>query len=112
VLLGTFHLAQGLAALLTQEEFMLRETEALGGVSVTAWAWGHVALGLLLVAAGIMVFGGRRWARVVGVGVSVLSAAWALTVLPDHPGGAIAVLAVDTLAVLALTVHGSEIRAG
>ena len=112
VLLGTFHLAQGLAALLTQEQVLLRRTEALGGVGVTAWAWLHVTLGLVVVAAGIMVFGGRRWARVIGVGVSLLSAAWALTVLPDHPAGAIAVLGADTLIVLALTIHGSEIRAG
>jgi hypothetical protein len=112
VLVGTFHLAQGLGALLTDEPFLLRDAEPVGGIGVTAWAWLHVALGVVVVGAGVMVFGGRRWARAVGVVVSLLSAAAALTVLSDHPGWGFAVLALDALVVLALTVHGSEIRAG
>jgi hypothetical protein len=35
-----------------------------------------------------------------------------VTVLSEHPGWGLAVLGLDALVVLALTVHGSEIRAG
>jgi hypothetical protein len=112
VLLGTFHLAQGLGALLTDEPFLLRDAHPVSGVGVTAWAWIQVALGLVVVAAGILVFGGRRWARAVGVVVSLLSAASALTLLPEHPGWGLAALGLAALVVVALTVHGSEIRAG
>ena len=83
-----------------------------GGLGVTAWGWLHVLLGAVVVAAGVLVLAGRRWARAVGVVVCVLSALSALSFLESHPGWALTVLVVDVLIVVALTVHGSEIRAG
>jgi hypothetical protein len=41
----------------------------------------------------------------------MLSAASAMSILADHPGWAFTILGLDALVVLALTVHGSEIRA-
>jgi hypothetical protein len=111
VVLGAFHLAQGIGALLTEQRFLLRDETLVGGLGVTAWAWMHLAVGAAVVLAGILIFAGSRWARAVGVIVSLLSAASAISLLPDHPGWVVAVLGVDALVVLALTVHGSEIRA-
>jgi hypothetical protein len=111
VVVGAFHLAQGFGALITDQRFLLRDTSLFGGTSVTAWGWLHLAVGAVVVLAGILIFAGSRWARAVGVIVSLLSAASAISLLPDHPGWVLAVLGVDALVVLALTVHGSEIRA-
>jgi hypothetical protein len=112
VVLGTFHVAQGLAALITGDRFLVGNADPVGGLGVTAWGWLHVLLGAVVVAAGVLVLAGRRWARAVGVVVCVLSALSALSFLESHPGWALTVLVVDVLIVVALTVHGSEIRAG
>lgn len=112
VLLGTFHLVQGLGALLTEQRFLVKDADLLAGVSDAGWGWLHVVTGSVILVAGFFVFAGRRWARAVGVAVAVLSAASALTFLGAHPGWALAVIALDVLVVLALTRHGAEIRAG
>jgi hypothetical protein len=111
LLLGTFHLALGLAGLLTEERPLLRDGGHLVGLSTTAWSWVHLAVGVVVLAAGLLVFGGRRWARAVGVIVCVLSAASAISSFSDHPGWVFTVLGFDALIVLALAVHGAEIRA-
>ena len=111
LVLGAFHLAQGFGALLTDQRFLLRDAEPVGGISVTAWGWIHLALGAVVVLAGILIFAGRRWARAVGVMVSLLSAATAMSFVPDHPGWAFTILGLDALVILALTVHGADIRA-
>jgi hypothetical protein len=112
VVVGTFHVAQGLGALLTDQRFLLRDTEPLLDLDATAWGWIHVVLGSVTVVAGFLVFGGRPWARAVGVAVAVLSAAASLSFLAEHPAWALTVIAVDAALVVALTRHGSEIRAG
>ena len=72
----------------------------------------HIAVGAVVVSAGFLVFAGSRWARVVGVIVTLLSGASVMSFLPDHPGWALTLLGLDVLIILALAVHGPEIRAG
>lgn len=112
IVVGTFHLAQGVGALLTDQRFLLSESETRLQVDTTVWGWLHILLGAVVLVAGFLVFGGRRWARGVGVTVAVLSALASLSLLPDHPLWVVGILAVDTLLVVSLTAHGGEIRAG
>ena len=111
-LLGTFHLVQGIGALVAGDRFWPRDSSLLDGVSDTAWGWVHVVTGLVTLLAGFFVFAGRRWARAVGVVVAVLSALASLSFLATHPVGALCVIALDVVVVVALVRHGSEIRAG
>lgn len=112
VLLGTFHIVQGVGALLTDQRFLLRDAEPLLDLDTTTWGWLHVLVGAVVAAAGFLVFGGRPWARVVGASVALLSGLTALSFLSQHPAWALAVIAFDVVVVLALVLHGEEIKAG
>ncbi|MGZ8741786.1 MAG: DUF7144 family membrane protein [Nocardioides sp.] len=112
VLLGTFHIVQGVGALLTDQRFLLRDTEPFLDLSTTTSGWLHVIVGGVVAVAGFLVFGGWTWARVVGATVAVLSALSAVSFLAEHPIWALAVIALDVTVVLALVLHGDEIKAG
>jgi hypothetical protein len=112
VLLGTFHIVQGVGALLTDQRFLLRDVEPFLDLDTTTWGWFHVVVGGLVAAAGFLVFGGQRWARGVGATVALVSALTALSFLSEHPLWALVVIALDVTVVLALVLHGAEIKAG
>ena len=112
VLLGTFHIVQGVGALLTDQRFLLRDTGPFLELSTTIWGWLHLLVGGVVAAAGFLVFAGQRWARVVGATVALVSALTALSLLSEHPIWALAVIALDVTVVLALVLHGGEIKAG
>jgi hypothetical protein len=109
---GVFQIVQGVGALLTDQRFLLRDTEPMLGVSTTVWGWVHVIMGLVVVGAGFLVFAGKVWARAVGVAVAVASGLLGLSLLDGHPIWAAAVVVADLVVILALSVHGSEIKAG
>jgi len=111
LVLGVFHLAQGLGTLLTDHRLLLRDTGLVLDIGATAWGWIHVVGGLVMVAAGFFVFGGRPWARAVGVGAAVWSGVVAISLFSAAPVWVLTVIALDMLIVLALTLHGAEIRA-
>jgi hypothetical protein len=52
------------------------------------------------------------WARVVGTVVAVLSALINMVFLPAYPIWSILMVGLAVVVVMALTVHGSEIKAG
>ena len=112
VLLGTFHIVQGVGALLADQRFLLRDTEPFLDLETTTWGWMHVLVGGLVAAAGFLVFGGRPWARVVGATVALVSALTAFSFLSEHPVWALSVITFDVVVVLALILHGAEIKAG
>ena len=62
--------------------------------------------------AGIGVLAGQMWARVVGTVVALLSAVINMVFLPAYPIWSILMIALAVVVVMALTVHGSEIKAG
>jgi hypothetical protein len=111
LLLGSFHLVQGLGALLTDRRLLLRETGFVLDIGTTTWGWIHVVGGLAMVAAGFFVFGGRPWARAVGVVAALCSGVVAISLFASSPLWALAVIALDLLVVVALALHGAEIRA-
>lgn len=112
VLLGVLHVVQGLVALLKEEYFTVRSSGLLLDLGYTAWGWAHLVTGAVVLVAGFMVFAGRRWARLVGVAVAMVSAVGSLAFLAAYPVWSLMVIALDVIVLLALTVHGSEITAG
>ena len=52
----------------------------------------------------------RVWARAVGVVVAVLSALLNLGFLAAYPVWALIMITLDVVVIMALTVHGSDIR--
>ena len=74
VMIGTFHVFQGLVALFKDEYFLVGNEGLLVTVDYTGWGWTHIIAGLIVALAGFAVFAGKMWARVVGVILAVVSA--------------------------------------
>ncbi len=110
-LLGSFHVIQGLVALLKDEYFLVGDSGLVVSVDYTTWGWVHVIGGLIIAAAGLALFAGQMWARVVGVLVAMLSAVVNLAFLSAFPVWSALMILLDVLVIWALTVHGSELKA-
>jgi hypothetical protein len=112
VMIGTFHVFQGLVALFKDEYFLVGNEGLMVSVDFTAWGWTHIIAGLVVALAGFGVFAGKMWARIVGVALAVVSALVNVAFLSAYPIWSMMMIALDVVVILALTVHGSEIKAG
>jgi hypothetical protein len=110
VLLGAFHVIDGLAALFNDDFFLVGASGLMVSVDLTAWGWAHVILGLIVGGAGYALFAGHMWARVVGVLVAMVSAVVNLGFLASYPFWSGIMILLDVLVIWAITVHGSELR--
>jgi hypothetical protein len=110
VLLGTFHIIDGLIALFADDYFLVTSSGLAVDVDFTVWGWVHLIWGAVVVAAGIAIFAGQVWARVIGVIFAALSAVINLGFLAAFPIWAAIMIAIDILVIWALTVHGGEVR--
>ena len=63
---GMFEMFQGLAAII-EDEFFVIGREYAYSLDVTTWGWVHLALGAVVAIAGLAVFTGALWARVLGI---------------------------------------------
>jgi hypothetical protein len=110
-ILGAFWAVLGLISLFDQEYLTVRENRLLALDSYTAWGWVHLVGGLLALTAGAgILWGGRRWARILGIVVAGLSAVVNLGFLAASPVWATLLIALDVIAIYALTVHGWSIE--
>ncbi|MBL0886409.1 DUF7144 family membrane protein [Myceligenerans indicum] len=110
VTLGLFQVIQALVALL-DDGFAVALESGLVVFDLNTWGWTHLAIGALLVIAGIGVFAGALWGRVIGVIVAAISILVQITVLPVYPIWALIVIVLDSFVIYALIVHGEEVRA-
>ena len=110
VLLGMFHVVQGLVALFNSDYFLVGSSGLVVSMSYTAWGWTHVIGGIVVAVAGACLFTGQMWARVVGVAIAVVSAIVNIAFLAAYPVWSLIMIAIDVFVILALTVHGSEIK--
>jgi hypothetical protein len=111
-MLGTFHIIQGVVALLNDDYFLVGKSGLIVDVDFTTWGWTQVIAGVVVLVAGLCVFAGQVWARAVGVFLALLSAILNLGFLSAYPLWSLMMIALDVVIILALTVHGSEIKAG
>jgi hypothetical protein len=76
--------------------------------NLTAWGWGELILGILVVLAGVCVLLGQTWARWAGVVLAVISAVGSFVFLPIYPLWSIIVIAVDVFIIWALATARSR----
>jgi hypothetical protein len=111
MLLGIFHMFEGLIALFRHTQIAFPTSGLTIQVSYTQWGWLQLIAGALVFAAGLGLFTGRMWARVLGVILVAVSAlvnfAWA-TVFPVW---SVTLLAIDFFVIYALIAHGGELKA-
>jgi hypothetical protein len=105
ILAGTFHLVQGVVALVN-DDFYVTGQEYLFRFDLTTWGWIHLLAGVAVVLVGIGLVQGADWAEIPTVilaGVSVLASfLW----MPYYPIWSLTVIAFDVFVIWALVSHG------
>ncbi len=108
IMIGAFHVIQGLVALFNDEFFVVGQQWTFK-FDLTQWGWIHLLGGIIVALAGFALFTGAVWARTVGVVVVGISAVANFMWLPYYPVWAIAVIALDVFVIWALTAHGRDV---
>ena len=72
------------------------------------WGWIHLLVGLVVLAAGVGLFSGAVWARIVGVLMAGLAMLIAFAWLTWYPIWVLLLVAVSVAVIWALTAHGRD----
>jgi len=110
MLLGSFHVMQGLVAIVDSDYFPAVGNGPITDISLTTWGWVHLLGGAVLIVAGLCVFAGQTWARAVGVLMAVGSLIGSFAFVGAYPVLSLVMVSLGIVVILALTVHGSDIK--
>jgi hypothetical protein len=110
IVLGLFHAFQGFMALFDDEYFLVTKRGLTIHADYAAWGWVHLALAVVVMAAGVALLNGRMWGRIVAVVLAVISIMVNAAFLAAYPIWSTIMIAVDILVIWSLTVHGNEMR--
>jgi hypothetical protein len=107
-LIGVFHVFEGIIALFNDTVLVVPAGGLVVAVSFTQWGWTQLIAGVVIFAAGLGVFTGRTWARVLGVILVSISAILNFAFVTAFPVWSLTVIALDVVVIYALTAHGGE----
>jgi hypothetical protein len=110
VITGVFQAIEGLVALFKTGYYLVPSSNLTVQVDYTAWGWTHLIWGVIVAAAGVGLFTGQMWARVVGVVAASLSMLLNFAFLAAYPVWSTLIIALDVFVILAITVHGREMK--
>ena len=109
ILTGALEVIIGLTALFFNGYF-----EATKDLLVTsnydAWGWVHTVLGSVAIVAGVGLYSGRLWARVLGILFSLVAAVVSFGFLSVAPFMSGTVIALCIVSAYAIIVHGEELQ--
>jgi hypothetical protein len=112
IMLGTFHIIEGIVALVDNGYFLVTRTGLAVNIDYTVWGWVHIVAGVVVLLAGVGVFAAKLWARIVGTTVAAVSALLNVAFLAAYPIWSTLMIALAVVVIMALTVHGTDIKAG
>lgn len=101
-IMGTMNLIYGIL-LLVNSEFLVLANEGLFYVDATAWGWLLLIFGIIQIAAAIGIFGGKTWARLVGIAWASLVIIGHMFFLPGYPFWSILIIALGVLIIYSLS---------
>jgi len=110
IMVGSFHVIQGLVAVFNDEYYLVTKSGLTVKLDYTGWGWIHIIAGLVVIGAGLALFAGQMWARVVGIILAAASALLNFAFIASYPFWSCIVIAMDIFIILALTVHGKEMK--
>lgn len=98
---GVFGFFEGLAAIIRGSWFVVTRNYAYG-MNAASFGWIHLALGVLIGAAGVALLFDRLWARVIGVILAALIAVANFVYIPYYPFWSIIAIALNLFIIWAL----------
>ena len=110
ILSGIFQAIEGLVSLIRPSFYLISHSanQVLVVNTVHAWGWFNLAAGILVFLAGISLFSGATWARVVAVLFALGSAIVNMLYLPQYPVWSILCIALSVIVIYAIMAHGAE----
>jgi hypothetical protein len=105
IITGVFHVIAGLTAVI-KDKFFVTTPNYLLTFDVSRWGWIHLAIGALLVLAGIFVLRGNLLARAVGIGMVAISAIANFLFIPYYPFWSLLMIGLDVFVIWALASYG------
>jgi hypothetical protein len=109
IVLGVWNAIDGLRALLAGD-FVVADAERVVALQVAAWGWVLLALGIVEVVAGVALFIGARWARVVAVLVAGFNGVVQLAFIAAYPVGAVLIMILSVVVIWTVIKHGDAAR--
>lgn len=98
---GAYHTLAGIAALFNDKVYFTTP-DYVYSLDLTGWGWGHLALGVFVMATGGAVLSGQTWGRIAGVVLVVLSLIANFIFIPWYPVWAIVIIVIDITVIWAL----------
>ena len=87
MILGAFHFIAGLTALFKDEYYLVTDNDLVVSVNYDAWGWVHLAMGALIVLAGLSLFSGHMYGRIAAVVVASRARSTTSPSYPHTPSG-------------------------
>jgi hypothetical protein len=106
-LLGVWNAVDGLTALI-RGDFVVTDADRVIALDVAGWGWILLAIGVVEITAGIALWIGAYWARVIAVLVAGLNGVVQFAFIAAYPVGAILIMIVAGLVIYVVVRHGSE----
>lgn len=102
---GSFHVIQGLAALLDDGFLPSSIDNYAYHIDIDAWGWIHILTGIVLAVAGAGLLSGALWARLLALFIVVVSSIINFVYVPYQPLWSIVQLTICGLVIWALLSH-------
>jgi len=103
---GFFNMLYGIAAIANSHVFVANAHYVIG--DLRAWGWVTLIISVLQLAAGAGVLAGNQLARWFAVAVVGISAIEMMFFLPAYPFWALAIIAIDVVALYGLCAYGGR----
>jgi hypothetical protein len=104
-LIGVFQAIDGIVAI-ANDDFFVKVHHYTFHLSVTAWGWVHLILGILIFIVGIGLFSRASWAGVSALVLVMLSAIANFFFIPYYPIWSLVLIGLDVWVIWALTRPG------
>jgi hypothetical protein len=98
---GLVQVFEGLSAVLKDDVYVTTR-DYVYQFDLTTWGWVHLIIGALVLAVGVAVLAGQRWALVVGIILASLSLLAQFLFMPWQPLWALTVIGINVAVIWAL----------
>lgn len=109
ILSGIFQAIAGMVAIFREAFFVVNSQQVLI-VDVRTWGWVNLLVGLIVVLAGLSLFGGSTWSRVMAVIFAMGAAIVNMVSLPLYPVWSLICITLSVLVMYAVIAHGGELK--
>jgi hypothetical protein len=110
ILSGIFQAIAGLVGIFQDKFYVVSSNQLLVINNISTWGWVNLIFGSIVLLAGIALFSGATWARVLAVMFAMGSAVVNLVGLSLYPVWSLTCIVLSVLVIYAVMVHGGELK--